>query len=342
MPWENKSSPFFVAELSGNHNGSLGRALELVDAAANAGASAVKLQTFTAESMTLDCKSPLFTVSDSRSPWVGRTLFELYQEASLPLEWHQAIFERAQTNGIGCFSTPFDEAAVDFLEDLECPIYKISSFEINDLGLIRKAASTRKPLVISTGIATVDEITEAVEVARANGCIDITLLKCTSQYPAEPTEANLRTLSNMKDLFGTKIGISDHTMGIGVAVASIALGAIMVEKHFTLSRSDGGVDSSFSIEPSEYRSLVDECSNAFGALGVVKYPSRSEIKSNALRRRSIFASKPIKAGQRFGVDNIRKVRPGHGLSAKFFDEVIGREAAVDIDLGTPVSWGMVK
>jgi N-acetylneuraminate synthase len=332
--------PFVIAEMSGNHNRSLERALQIVDAAAEAGAQAIKLQTYTADSMTLDIAEGEFAIHDPKSLWNGRTLYDLYQEAATPYEWHAAIFERARHKGIVCFSTPFDAAAVDFLESLDAPAYKIASFENIDLPLIAKAASTGKPLIISTGMATVAEIDEAVRTARAAGGRDIVLLKCTSTYPATPRDTNIITIPHMRELFGTEVGLSDHTMGVGVAVASVALGAVVVEKHFTLARAEGGVDSTFSLEPAEMSALVVETQRAWQSLGHVSYgPTLAEQKSLQFRR-SLYVVQDIEAGTRLSAANIRAIRPGLGLSPKFTEQVIGRAVARAVKRGTPVSWDL--
>ena len=270
------AQPYLIAEMSGNHNQSLERALAIVDAAADAGADAIKLQTYTADTMTLDVHSSEFVIEDKQSLWAGRQLYELYQEAHTPWEWHKPIMERAASRGLHCFSTPFDATAVDFLESLEVPAYKIASFECTDLPLIRKVAKTGKPMIISTGMANAAEIDEAVRAAREAGCEHLVLLKCTSTYPATPENTNIRTIPNLRETFGCEVGLSDHTMGIGAAVASVAMGAAMIEKHFTLRRSDGGVDSAFSLEPEEFRMLRIETERAWQSLGRVAYGGTEE------------------------------------------------------------------
>jgi N-acetylneuraminate synthase len=333
--------PLVVAELSGNHNGSLERALALVDAAAAAGAHAVKLQTYTAETMTLDVDRPEFAIADPNSLWNGRRLHDLYAEASLPWEWHAPIFERCARAGLACFSTPFDETAVAFLERFDPPAYKIASFEVTDLPLIACAARTGRPLVISNGMATVAEIDEAVRTARENGCSQIVLLQCTSTYPATPENSNLATIPHMRALFGTEVGVSDHTLGIGAAVAAVALGAVFVEKHFTLARSDGGVDATFSLEPDELRALVVETERAWLARGEVRYgPTVAETRSLAFRR-SLYVGADMAAGDAFTADNLRIVRPGFGLPPKFFEMLLGARVTADVAKGTPVSWDLV-
>jgi len=333
--------PFVIAEMSGNHNQSLERALEIVDAAAEAGAHALKLQTYTADTITLDVSEGEFYIQDKTSLWAGNSLHQLYQQAYTPWEWHAPIFERSQERGMICFSSPFDESAVDFLETLNVPAYKIASFELVHLPLIRKAAATGKPLIMSTGMATIAEIDDAVRTARTAGCTDLTLLKCTSTYPATPENSNLRTIPNMREIFGCEIGLSDHTMGLGVAVAAVALGASVIEKHFTLSRADGGVDSAFSMEPAELALLIEETERAWLAMGKVAYgPRDAELKSLAFRR-SLYIAKDIKAGDKLTVENLRCVRPGHGLPPKFYDFFIGRKVNQDAKKGTPLTWQMV-
>jgi pseudaminic acid synthase len=330
--------PFVIAEMSGNHNQSLERALEIVDAAAAAGAHALKLQTYTADTMTLDLSEGEFVVSPASTLWGGTSLYQLYQQAGTPWEWHRPIFDRCRELGLICFSTPFDETSVEFLESLAAPVYKIASFENIHLPLIRRAALTGKPLIISTGMASIAELDEAVRTAREAGCRDIILLKCTSAYPATPESANLVTIPHLRDLFGVQAGLSDHTMGIGVSVAAVALGATVIEKHFTLRRADGGVDSSFSMEPHELQQLVQETRQAFQALGTVSYgPSEKETASLQFRR-SLYVARDMKKGDLFTRENLRAVRPGLGLPPKFFDLFLGKKAARDIDRGTPVNW----
>ena len=333
--------PYLIAEMSGNHNQSLERALSIVDAAAEAGADAIKLQTYTAETMTLDTRGPGFVIEDDRSLWSGRQLYDLYQQAHTPWEWHKPIMERAASRGLHCFSTPFDDSAVDFLESLGVPAYKIASFENGDLPLIRKVASTGKPMIISTGMATAAEIDEAVRAARAGGCKDLVLLKCTSTYPATPENTNLVTISNMRETFGCPIGLSDHTMGTGVAVAAVAFGAVIIEKHFTLRRADGGVDSAFSLEPEEFRMLRVETERAWLGLGRVTYGgTAAEAKSRAFRR-SLYVGKDMKAGERLSPENLRIVRPGFGLEPKYYDTLLGKRVNRDAPAGTPLSWDLL-
>lgn len=333
--------PYLIAEMSGNHNQSLDRALAIVDAAAEAGADAIKLQTYTAETMTLDVRAPGFVIDDPGSLWKGRQLYELYEEAHTPWDWHRPIMERAAQRGLHCFSTPFDDTAVDFLESLGVPAYKIASFENTDLPLIRRVARTGKPMIISTGMATAAEIDEAVRTARDAGARDIVLLKCTSTYPATPENSNVRTIPNMREAFGCEVGLSDHTMGCGVAVAAVAMGAVMVEKHFTLRRADGGVDSAFSLEPQEFRQLRVESERAWQGLGRVSYGGSVAEEKSRVFRRTLYIGKPVKAGDVLTTANVRLVRPGFGLAPKFLDIVLGKRASRDADAGTPVSWDLL-
>ena len=324
--------------MSGNHNQSLDRALEIVEAAARSGAHAIKLQTYTADTITLDIRGGSFEIHDPNSLWSGRNLYDLYKQAYTPWEWHGPIMQKARELGLICFSSPFDETAVDFLEDLNAPAYKIASFENNHLPLIAKAAATGKPLIISTGMATLAELEMAVSTAREAGCTQLVLLKCTSTYPAAPINTNINTITHLKKLFNTEVGISDHTMGLGVAVASVALGASVIEKHFTLARSDGGVDSAFSLEPHEMAALVDETERAWQALGKVRYgPMDAESKSLVFRR-SIYVSKDISAGELFDETNIRIVRPGDGAPPYLYSELLGKTARRNYSSGTPLSF----
>jgi pseudaminic acid synthase len=331
-------APFIIAEMSGNHNQSLERALEIVDAAAATGAHALKIQTYTADSMTLDLDRDEFFIADPKNLWSGTSLYKLYQEAYTPWEWHQAIFDRCREHGVLGFSTPFDAAAVDFLESLDVPCYKIASFENTDLPLIRKVAATGKPMIISTGMASVAELDETVRAARAAGARDLILLKCTSTYPATPENTNILTIPHLRELFQCEVGLSDHTMGIGVSVASVALGASVIEKHFTLSRADGGVDSTFSMEPAEMRALVTETERARLALGAISYgPTEKELASLQYRR-SLYVVADMKAGEVFTPENLRAIRPGLGLPPKYYEQVLGRRAQQDIARGTALSW----
>ena len=334
-------APFVIAEMSGNHNQSLERALAIVEAAAKAGAHALKLQTYTADTMTLDLAEGDFFIDDANSLWKGNSLHKLYQQAYTPWEWHKPIFDRCRELGMIGFSTPFDATAVDFLESLGVPAYKIASFENTDLPLIRKVASTGKPMIISTGMATVAELDETVKAAREAGCEDLILLKCTSTYPATPDNTNILTIPHMRDLFGCQVGLSDHTMGVGVAVASVALGATVVEKHFTLRRADGGVDSAFSLEPEELSNLVVETERAWQSLGKVNYGPTKRENASLKFRRSLYVAQDLKAGETFNEDNLRAVRPGYGLPTKYLDAFIGRRVAKDIGKGTPLSWELL-
>ena len=332
--------PFVIAEMSGNHNQSLERALAIVDAAADSGVQALKLQTYTADTMTIDIDEKEFFIDDPNSLWQGNSLYKLYQQAYTPWEWHKPIFDRCRERGIIGFSTPFDASSVDFLESLGVPCYKIASFEMTDLPLIRKVAATKKPMIISTGMATVAEIDETVRTARAAGCQDIILLKCTSTYPASPDNTNIATLPHMSTLFGCQVGVSDHTMGMGVAITGVALGATVIEKHFTLSRSDGGVDSAFSMEPDEMTALVIESERAWQSLGKVVYgPTEREIES-LKHRRSLYVVKDIQAGEMFTSENVKAIRPGLGLAPKYYELIIGKSASRDLSKGTPISWSL--
>lgn len=334
-------TPFLVAEMSGNHNQSLDRALQIVEAAAAAGAHAVKLQTYTADTMTIDLDEREFRVAVPRSPWNGASLYGLYRDAHTPWEWHRPIFEHARRLGLIAFSTPFDASAVEWLESLDVPCYKIASLETTDLPLIRRTAATGKPLLISTGMATVGEIDDAVRTARAAGCRDLVLLKCSPTYPAAPEDANLLTIPDMRERWGCEVGLSDHTAGIGVAVASVALGATAIEKHLTLRRADGGVDSTFSMEPAEMSALALEADRAWRALGTPRYGATAAEQDMLRYRRSLYVVKDVGAGEILTHENVRSIRPGLGLAPKFLDEVLGRRAAVDIARGTPLAWELI-
>ncbi|RXT04459.1 pseudaminic acid synthase [Ammoniphilus sp. CFH 90114] len=333
--------PFIIAEMSGNHNQSLERALAIVEAAAKAGAHALKLQTYTADTMTLDISLGEFYIDDEDSLWKEHSLYELYQQAYTPWEWHKPIFNRCKELGLIAFSTPFDETAVDFLESLDVPCYKIASFENVDLPLIRKVASTGKPVIISTGMATVAELDEMVRTVRDAGCNQLVLLKCTSTYPASPEDSNILTIPHLRELFGCQVGLSDHTMGVGVAVASVALGATVIEKHFTLARSEGGVDAAFSMEPLEMEALVVETERAFQSLGRVSYGPGEKEKPSLKHRRSLYVAKDMKAGEVFTKENLRSIRPGLGLPPKYYDRLLGRKVSRDVSKGTPVTWELV-
>jgi pseudaminic acid synthase len=334
--------PFLIAEMSGNHNQSLERALSIVEAAATAGAHAIKLQTYTADTMTLDLDSGEFLISDPGSLWAGKSLYRLYEQAYTPWEWHEPIFKRARERGLIPFSTPFDETAVDFLENLGAVCYKIASFENTDLPLICKVAATGKPMIISTGMATVAELDESVRAARGAGCKDLVLLKCTSTYPATPENTNILTIPHLRELFQCEVGLSDHTMGIGVSVASVALGASVIEKHFTLRRADGGVDSTFSMEPEEFAQLVIETNRAWQALGEVSYGATSAEEKSKVFRRSLYVVSDMKAGEAFTEKNVRAIRPGSGLPPKYLAQVLGRAAAIPLRKGTPLAWDLIS
>jgi len=331
------AAPFVIAEMSGNHNQSLERALAIVDAAAKAGAHALKIQTYTADTMTLDLERGEFSIRDEKSLWKGKSLYKLYQEAYTPWDWHAPILERCAKLGLIGFSTPFDETAVDFLETLKVPCYKIASFENTDLPLIRKAAATGKPVIISTGMATLEEMREAVDAARSAGCKDLVLLKCTSTYPATPEDTNIVTIPAMRRELGCEIGLSDHTMGIGVAVAAVALGASVIEKHFTLRRADGGVDSAFSLEPEEMKSLVLETERAWQGLGAVRYGPTEKEKDSLAFRRSLYIIRDLKAGDVLTRDNVRAIRPGLGMPPKHLEAVLGKKIRRDTKRGTPLT-----
>ena len=334
-------SPFIIAEMSGNHNQSLERALEIVEVAAKSGAHALKIQTYTPDTMTLDLDEREFHISDPKSLWAGTSLYQLYGEAYTPWEWHKPIFDRARALGMIPFSTPFDDTAVDFLESLEVPCYKIASFENTDLPLIRRVAATGKPLIISTGMATVAELDETVRAAREAGCNDLILLKCTSTYPATPENTNILTIPHLRELFGCEVGLSDHTLGIGVAVASVALGASVIEKHFTLNRADGGVDSTFSMEPAEMAQLVMETEHAWQALGQVSYGPTEAEKKSLQYRRSLYVVQDLKAGDLLTQENVRAIRPGLGLPTKYLEQILGRAVNQDVKRGTALGWGLL-
>jgi pseudaminic acid synthase len=334
-------SPFIIAEMSGNHNQSLDRALKILKAAASTGAHAMKLQTYTADSLTLNVNEGEFFIKDKKSLWKGKSLYELYQKAYTPWDWHEPIMKQARKLGMLCFSTPFDETAVDFLEELNVPAYKIASFENTHLPLIKKVASTGKPMIISTGMATLAELDETVCTVREAGCEQFVLLKCTSTYPAKPENSNVLTIPHMRELFGCEVGLSDHTMGVGAAVAAVAHGATVIEKHFTLRRADGGVDSDFSLEPEEMKQLVIETERAWQSLGRIKYGPTEAEKTSMKFRRSIYVTENIKAGNILTNENLRCIRPGNGLPPKYFDLLIGCKVNRDVRKGTALGWEMI-
>jgi N-acetylneuraminate synthase len=333
-------SPYIIAELSGNHNGDLGRALALVDAAAAAGADAVKLQTYTADTITIDVDRPEFHIHGGL--WDGRSLHELYREASTPWAWHPALFERARGLGLGVFSSPFDPTAVDFLETLAAPAYKIASFELVDTPLIAKAAATGKPLIMSTGIADYGEIERALRAARSGGAGGVALLHCISAYPAKPETMRLGTIAALAGAFGVPIGLSDHSLGSAVAVAAVACGAVIIEKHMTLARADGGPDAEFSLEPHEFRQLVADCRTAHAALGAPLHDRAGVGGANAQFRRSLYVVADVAAGTVLTAAHVRSIRPGHGLAPRHLPDVLGRRAARDLTRGEPLDWTMVQ
>lgn len=331
--------PYIVGEMSGNHNSDLDRAFALLDAAKAAGVDAVKMQSYTPDTITLDHDGPEFRIRNGL--WAGRTLYDLYREAHTPWEWHRPLFERAQALGITLFSSPFDATAIDLLESLGAPAYKIASFECIDLPLIERAAATGKPLIISTGMASADEISEAVAAARGAGCRELILLHCVSGYPTPPEESNLRAISRLAAAFETVVGLSDHTLGTAVAVGAVALGAAVIEKHFTLRRADGGPDAEFSLEPEELARLVADCRTAWSALGIATPGRASSEQGNIAFRRSLYAVTNIAAGETFTAENVRSIRPGHGLPPKAIRQVLGSRAARTIARGTALDWSMI-
>ncbi len=331
------AAPFVIAEMSGNHNQSLERALDIVEEAAAAGVQAIKLQTYTADTMTLNISSPGFVIEDEQSLWNGRTLYDLYEEAHTPWEWHAPIMLRARELGIECFSTPFDETAVDFLEELDVQAYKIASFENIDLPLIGRVAATGKPMIISTGMADERQIEEAIATAKANGCRDLALLHCISSYPTPPEASNLRTLVDMKERFGMMVGLSDHTLTTATAVAAVALGAEIIEKHVTLRRTDGGPDAPFSLEPPELKQLVEDCRLAHLALGITTYEQAPCEQGNTLFRRSLYVTQNMCKGDKFTTQNLRCIRPGHGAAPKFLPQVLGKKSVRALIRGTPLN-----
>lgn len=333
--------PFIIAEMSGNHNQSLERALKIVDLAAEAGADAVKLQTYTPDTMTLDIHTGEFFIESDTNLWKGQSLYNLYEKAYTPWEWHEAIFNRCKEHGMLGFSSPFDETAVDFLETLQVPAYKIASFENVDIPLIKKVAATGKPIIISTGMASITELDEAVQAVKSQGNNQIILLKCTSTYPATPENSNISTIPHLSELFGTEVGLSDHTMGVGVSIAAVTLGAVVVEKHFTTSRADGGVDSSFSLEPHELKMLVEETKRAWQSIGHIKYGPTDAEKPSLEHRRTLYIGKDLQRGDVLTKENVRIIRPGLGLPPKYFELVIGKAVKQDVKKGTALSWELL-
>ena len=330
--------PFVIAEMSGNHKGQLSRALKLVDAAAEAGADAIKLQTYTANTMTLNVDRPEFYITDPGSPWYGRHLYELYEEAHTPWSWHKPIMDRAKEKGLICFSTPFDSSAVDFLEELDVPCYKIASFENTDIGLIKKVASTGKPIIISTGMAKLSDLELMVQALRTNGCEQFILLKCTSAYPASFSDCNLKTIPHLREMFDCLVGLSDHTSGIAAPIASVALGACVIEKHFTLSRSDGGVDSAFSLEREELKDLVTQVKHTWEALGSISYQLGDAEEKSKQFKRSVYFIKDMQSGELITSEHIQSLRPGFGVSPYYLENLIGRMVNRNISKGMPVRW----
>lgn len=333
--------PFVIAEMSGNHNQSIDKALSIIDAASDAGAHAIKLQTYTADTITINISDNEFLISDPKSLWKERNLYDLYKEAHTPWEWHKALFERAKQKKIICFSSPFDETSVDFLEQLNSPAYKVASFENNHLPLLKKIAQTGKPVIMSTGVSTLGDIEIAIKTLRENGCNELILLKCTSTYPATPNNTNLITIPHMAQLFNCQVGLSDHTLGFGVSIASVALGARVIEKHFTINRAEGGVDSAFSLEPHEFRTLVEESERAFLGLGKITYGILEVEKKSLAFKRSIYIVEDMKAGDLFSKSNIRIIRPGLGISPSYFEIVLGKKINVSVKKGTALTFDLI-
>lgn len=331
---------YIVAEISGNHGQKFEKAVEIIEAAKEAGADAVKLQTYTPDTITIDCDNKYFLIRGTI--WKGKNLYKLYGEAFTPWDWQPKLKKIADKLKIDLFSTPFDFSSVDFLEKMHVPAYKVASFELVDIPLIRRVARTGKPVIMSTGMTTIDEIRDAVKTVKAEGNRQIALLKCTSEYPANPEDMNLRTIPDMKRKFGTVVGLSDHTLGIAASVAAVSLGASIIEKHVTISRKEPGPDSSFSLEPAELRELVKEIRTAEAALGKVSYTFTRKEKVTRVFRRSLFAVKDIRKGEKFSCENIRSIRPGYGLAPKHYGKIIGKKAGKDIKYGTPLSWPLVK
>ena len=337
----NNHEPFIIAEMSGNHNQSLERAVEIIHKASESGAHAIKLQTYTADTITLNVRKKEFLINDKNSLWYGESLYDLYNNAHTPWEWHEKLFEEAKKVGIICFTSPFSESAVDFLEDLNTPAYKIASFENSHLPLIKKIAATKKPIIISSGLATISELDESVKIIREYGCDNFAILKCTSSYPANPKHSNILSIPHMKKLFGCEIGLSDHTMGLGASIAAVSHGASIIEKHFTLKRSDGGVDSAFSLEPAEMEQLVVESKRAWESLGEIKYGPNKDDKNSLIFRRSVYISKNVKKGDKLTKKNLKVIRPGLGLAPKYYNILIGKKINKDAKKGTPFSWEFI-
>jgi pseudaminic acid synthase len=334
--------PFIIAEMSGNHNQSIERACKIIETAAACGAQALKLQTYTADTLTINHTGGLFDITDETSLWKNRNLYDLYREAYTPWEWHEQLYKCAEKNDIVCFSTPFDDTAVDFLESLNSPVHKIASFENNHFPLLKKVARTGKPVIMSTGASDLTNLSEAVDVLKTNGCKDLVLLKCTSNYPASPKNSNIATIPHLQQLYGCEVGLSDHTMGIGVPCAAVTLGATVIEKHFCLNRAEGGVDSAFSLEPNELKALVIETERAWQSIGTVQYGIQESEKKSLLFKRSLYVVKEVKAGEVFTAQNIKIIRPGGGIHPKFFELVLGKKAAVDIKFGEPLTWNLIS
>ena len=335
----NQHPPYIIAELSANHNGDIQRAFDSIKSAKECGADAVKIQTYTADTMTIPCKDKEFQIK--KGLWDGYSLYDLYKEAQTPYEWHKPLFDYAKEIGVTIFSTPFDETAVNLLEELGNPVYKVASFEMTDLPLVKYIAQTKKPMIISTGMANLEEIAEVVEVARENGCDDLVLLHCISSYPAPIGQSNLNTIPDLAKRFNTMVGLSDHTMGTAVATTSVALGACVIEKHFTLSREDKGPDSEFSLEPHELKQLCDDTKIAWQSLGIAGYERKEAEQSSLKFRRSLYVVKDIKKGEKFTKDNIRRIRPGFGLAPKYYEQTLGKVAKCNISYGTPVSFDLI-
>jgi pseudaminic acid synthase len=335
------NKPFIIAEMSGNHNQSIDRALKIIEVAAKSGAHAIKLQTYTADTITINQRGGLFDIKDNTSLWENRNLYELYEEAHTPWEWHEKLFKCAADNGIICFSTPFDDTAVDFLDNLNAPAHKIASFENIHHPLLKKIAKTGKPVIMSTGACSLSDLAESVKLLKDNGCKDLVLLKCTSNYPSTPENSNLLTIPHLRDLFNCEVGLSDHTMGIGVPIAAVTLGATVIEKHFCLSRAEGGVDSAFSLEPDELKALVIETERAWQSLGVIQYDVQESEKKSLMFKRSIYVVNDVAQGEIFTEKNIRIIRPGDGIHPRYFENIIGKVANQHVTKGTPFSLNMI-